>query len=205
MSADGHDQRRLTDNPMPDSAPDWSPDGERLLFTRGDCDDDACDLYVMDADGGHVDRLTRGGNSADGAFSPDGTHIVFWSSRDYGSALYTMDADGSDLRKLTGDLETAYHANWCPDGTIIFSGSGEDEVARIYSVRADGSDMRRIARATRYWVDEPDCSPDGRRIAFFSDALGRGEIWIMKRDGTQQRALTSAGDSHHPSWQPGKR
>jgi len=184
------------------------------MFTRGSCDEGACDLYEMNADGSGVRRLTRGGQSSDGSWSPDGEQIVFWSSRRLlldlsgGSGIFVMNADGSGNRRLTPDFDTAWNPDWSPDGeTILFVGSKDDpgtgdEVTAIYRMNADGSDPRKIASPTGYWIDEPEWSPDGNSIAFFSDGQGVGAIWVMKADGTRQRPLTRSGDSHSPSWQP---
>ena len=35
MNADGSEQRRLTRNELPDGGPEWSPDGQKILFSRG--------------------------------------------------------------------------------------------------------------------------------------------------------------------------
>lgn len=208
MQADGSGQRRLTRDPAPDAGPAWSPDGGRIMFTRGRCDEDACDLYVMNADGSGIERVTGEGEDSDGSWSPDGEQIVFWSGRDFGSGIFVMNVDGSGVRALTPQFEVAWGADWSPDGeTILFVGSKDesgagDDVPSIYRMNADGSDAKKIASATGYWIDEPEWSPDGDAITFFSDGQGPGAIWFMKADGTQQRPLTRRGDSHSPSWQP---
>jgi len=52
----------------------------------------------MDADGGNQHALTSGaGESTNPSWSPDGTRIVFSSTRAGGRALYTMAADGSGV------------------------------------------------------------------------------------------------------------
>jgi dipeptidyl aminopeptidase/acylaminoacyl peptidase len=50
---------------------------------------------------------------------------------------------------------------------------------------------------------EPSWSPDGRQIAYVSDATGAAEIWVVQRDGTYPTQLTSNGASNtHPAWSP---
>jgi Tol biopolymer transport system component len=68
-------RRRLTDDPGSDIEPAWSPDGTRIAFASNR--DGDWDIYVMDADGGNVRRLTgtRGHRDAlrgdyDPAWSP---------------------------------------------------------------------------------------------------------------------------------------
>ena len=75
-----------------DEQPRWSPDGRRIAFksNRGG----SYNLYVMDADGRNVARLTdHGGNDHDPSWLPDGQSLVFSSDRDRG-------AGRSDLYRL---------------------------------------------------------------------------------------------------------
>lgn len=206
MRPDATGLRRLTRSPRADIQPSWSPDGTRIVFTGGVLGDDLTDLYVMNAGGGGVGRLTSDGESADASWSPDGTRIVFWSGRDYGSGVYVMDADGGHAELLTPEFDTAWGADWSPDGeTILFVGTRADDEAEqiaIWSMNADGSDKRELAPATGYWIDDPEWSADGDSIAYFSDGTGPGAIWVMNTDGSGQRPLTQGGDSHAPSWQP---
>jgi len=65
MAADGSNVQRLTHNAKVDARPAWSPDGQRIVFHSsrdGNSDQPGVlaefEIYVMDADGGNVERLT---------------------------------------------------------------------------------------------------------------------------------------------------
>ena len=99
-------------------APAWSPDGSRIAFTGSDAYDDY-EVYVMNADGTGVTRLT--GNSADEhlfsaaepAWSPDGSRIAFTADRDHlNDEIYVMNADGTGVTRLT----TTYAGDHSADG-----------------------------------------------------------------------------------------
>ena len=60
MNSDGTGQTRLTNNPAADTAPAWSPDGTKILFTSLRDDGTTPALYVMNANGSNPTRLTTG-------------------------------------------------------------------------------------------------------------------------------------------------
>jgi TolB protein len=109
-----------------DEDPDWSPDGQRIVYTaHADSDDprlsNTAEIYVINADGsGTLVRLTDN-NYEERApdWSPDGTRIEFMCRIGGGNAdfeLCVMDADGSNLVQLTDNTVPDLSANWSPDG-----------------------------------------------------------------------------------------
>ena len=68
MNSDGSNQVRLTDDPEADSGADWSPDGTRIAFTSER--DGNREIYVMDADGSNLIRVT------DNLINPGGTTLI---------------------------------------------------------------------------------------------------------------------------------
>jgi Tol biopolymer transport system component len=110
VKADGSGLRRITDAAGISAAGGWSPDGRRILFASSRNQDpdgvSSCgDLYLMDADGSQVTRLTHGpARDCRPSFTPDGRHILFFSDRAHpggDSDLYAMNPDGSAVTRLT--------------------------------------------------------------------------------------------------------
>jgi Tol biopolymer transport system component len=108
----------------------WSPDGSKLMFcsngiNRGEGVDN-WDVFVMDADGSHVRRLTSNlAQDYPGAWSPDGTQIAFFSRRDGDGEVYVMDADGSNLRRVTNQPGAQAADAWLPDGRLVIGSAQE--------------------------------------------------------------------------------
>ena len=204
MRADGSGVRRLTGgSEWNDASPAWSPDGSRIAFASDrDTNDsdpdtfDAFEIYVMNADGSGVTRLTHNSEWDDGfpAWSPDGSRIAFASDRADGSnyQIHVMRADGSGVTRLTGGRQgwEATAPVWSPDGSRIAFSSDRDDDLDIYAMNADGTGVTRLTRdpAEDFWAT---WSPDGSRIAFTSNRDGNFEIYAMNADGTGVRRLTT--------------
>jgi len=59
MNADGSSIRDLTNHPALDASPAWSPDGTKIAFVSDRSAKGHRDIYVMNANGKHVARITH--------------------------------------------------------------------------------------------------------------------------------------------------
>jgi TolB protein len=102
----------LTNGKLPNTggSVDWSPDGRSLVLFAGPPGDK--NIFLFDIISGKITQLTKGGNNAAPAFSPDGNWIVFNSQRAGNADIFIMRADGSDVRQLTTDPEPDWQPKW---------------------------------------------------------------------------------------------
>jgi Tol biopolymer transport system component len=113
----GQDRRSLLTGGI-NNWPAFSPDGKRIAFCSSR--DGALRLYVMNADGSHLQRLTSGpGFAARPAWSPDGKRLAFTANRDGLYRVCILAADGSGLQVLSGDTDRDDYPAWSPDGRRV--------------------------------------------------------------------------------------
>ena len=181
---------------QPDEQPatrggDDLPDGRSIVFTS--TRDNDIDIYVMDADGSNVKRLTTEPGYDGGAFfSPDGTKIVYRAYHptdpdelaEFRALLadglvkpsrveiFIMDADGSNKKQLTNNGAANFAPFFHPDGKrIIFSSNMHDPTGRsfnLYMINIDGTNLQRLTNHDGF-DSFPMFSPDGKKLVFGSD------------------------------------
>jgi len=98
MNSDGSNKKRISDNC---GDPKISPDNSKIVLTIY-ISDGIRDIGIMNIDGSNLTNLTN--NSYYDhlpEFSPDGSKIVFTSSRDGNSEIYIMNSDGSNQINLS--------------------------------------------------------------------------------------------------------
>jgi len=200
------------------ATPVWSPDGRSIAFAMrpaGAADADESDIYVMDADGSHVRRLTDApGDDSHPHWSADGRRIFFnsprgtpdpaaeWSRQHFGIYSVAADGTGTTLHFLCDTVCT--YPSPSPDSRrVVFrkvvNSPGFDwelkDIARnseVFVADIDGSNPRNLSNDPGFdgW---PVWSPDGRWIAFSSNrakVARTGQIFRIRPDGSGLEALS---------------
>ena len=84
-NADGSRAKQITNFGCASFAPQFTPDGKRIIFAsnKNKCDSREFELFLIDSDGNNLEQLTRfGGFTSFPDFSPDGKKIAFTSSHE---------------------------------------------------------------------------------------------------------------------------
>ena len=198
MNDDGSGLVQLTTG-MRAEAPAWSPDGSRIAF-HADLGGTNYDIYVMDAGGGNIVRLTAD-PATDGFpdWSPDGTKLAFRRIVSGTSQILVMNADGTGVVQLTTGPGGSTPA-WSPDGTRIAFDSDRTGQGEIYVMNAGGTGITQVSTAGGM---KPDWSLEGSRIVFYARRNNQFDIYAINPDGTREVQLTSTPETEYsPAWGP---
>ncbi len=135
------DPINLTQNNADDRYPSWSPDGKYLAIASDRYSTGNLEVFVINYAGevvppdefgrtpfsGECQLTDASGDSYSPAWSPDGKHIAFITTREQDADLYIMNADGSNERNLSvGDNNVDWqerNPSWSPDGNWIMVSS----------------------------------------------------------------------------------
>ncbi len=148
----------------------WSPDGERIVFARGE------ELHLARSDGREPRKLaTTPGRAFWIRWSPDGTRLRFSviSRQGHTRSLWEVSAEGRGMHALPlgrGDEDYDCCGDWSPDGRHFFFRRYRDNRADIWAIRERiglfGGRTSDPARLTSGPLHFPAAVPsrDGRRL-----------------------------------------
>ncbi len=217
VPATGGEAVSVTNDAAVDWNPVWSPDGRYLYFSsdRGG----RMNLWRVPIDErsgevrGRPQPVTTGVSASSGhiSISGDGRRIAYFSTTANWN-VQKVSFDPSSEKIASDPVWVTEGSMWVescdpsPDGAwLACASAGRQE--DLFLIRPDGSGRRQLTDDLN--KDRiPRWSPDGERIAFYTDRSGGYEIWLINRDGSGLRQLTDTpGDLvMFPVWSPdGKR
>ena len=175
-----------------------SPDGTRIAF---DSDRDGeRGVYIANADGTTVRRVSGEGFAAVPSWSPDGRTLVFVRAEP-GKAnvwnLWRLELQSEEMQRLTSHrYGQMMGASWFPDGRhLAYSHELRLIVLDMHTGRERAYPSPRKGKLVR----TPAVSPDGRRIIF--QVLGDG-AWLLDVDDSSMRKVLADPTAEEYSWSP---
>lgn len=198
-----------------DAEGSWSPDGKLIAFSsnrRGYGDDLTADekknfeidpaylndIYLMNADGADVRRLTTAAGYDGGPFfSPDGKRICWRRFSPDGAIaeVWTMNLDGSDQRQLTRLGAMSWAPFYHPTGEYLIFTTNRHGFANfeLYLVDVEGKSQPVRVTYTKGFDGLPVFTPDGRRMAWTTNRTESGQSQLFIADWNHEEARRLLG------------
>ncbi len=183
----------IFEKPSRFEAPNWMPDGNRLLFNMDGS------LYTIPAIGGEITKINTGSADRinnDHGISFNGKWLAISNSREGmpggGSTVYMLPVNGGTPRMITDNTPSYWHG-WAPSNKeVIYVAQRNDiPIYNIYrnSIRG-GKEVALTNIKAGEHVDGCEYSPDGKYIYYNGSQTGKMHIWRMKPDGSGREELT---------------
>ncbi len=174
---DGRPEMPFTDDPSWDLYPDWSPNGDQLIFVS-DREDNRFKIFIANSDGGGIRRLTDQPITVRSTWapvnaelvsrwSPEGSLIAFLVTGDEAVALWTIRPDGEGAREVLADV---IGFDWYIDNRrAIYTRPHGSESAMVAVDLETGREQVLYTGP----LMEIDVAPDGSAVSF---CFGRGHM-----------------------------
>ena len=173
---DGSDARKIETGQPFNFCPQWSPDGQWLLFVSGEHYN--CHPYIVRPDGTGLRKLAdRGGYR--------GVTPVY---------------DVFDFHGGSSDVPV-----WSADGGCVFYTALVNGAVEVMRVSLDGRIEQLTHSRTDMQNYQPKPSPDGHWLAFGSNRTGARQLYVMPANGGPAIPITNVLPGHGemwPHWQP---
>ena len=175
-----------------------SPDGNRIAF---DSDRDGVrGVYVADADGKHVRRVSGEGFAAVPSWSPDAGRLAFVRAEAADPQvwnLWTLDLSNGEMRQITNNkYGQPWGGSWFPDGRRI---AYSHETRLIIRDLQTGEERIFDTPRKGHLIRTPAVSPDGRRIVF---QVHRNGAWLLELGNGSMRRVLEDPTAEEYTWAP---
>ena len=182
---------------------DLSPDGRRVAQTQQV--NQSVDVWLLELGRGVLSRFTFDpAIDAYPIWSPDGSHILFASSRKGPFDLYQKPAIGAGTEELV--LATARDkspTDWSPDGRLLLYRSVDPKTGYdLWALPMNGDGKPFPVVQTNFDERDAQFSPDGKWIAYQSNESGRFEIYIQPFPGPGSKLQVSTNGGAQVRWGP---
>jgi len=161
IPVEGGKAKNVTDEMGDSQEPDWSPDGEKIVFHS--YRDGTYHIWTINKDGSNLTQLTSGiSDNREPDWSPDGKSIVFSSDRTGNYDIWQIDLSSKELKQLTSDQANDSNPAYSNSGTKIAFVSQRTE-SGIY-ILENGIEKLVVPEAMR--IAAPSWSTDDRMLSY---------------------------------------
>ncbi|MBN1423167.1 PD40 domain-containing protein [Candidatus Fermentibacteria bacterium] len=178
----------------------WSPDGKLIAVSVKSGGKEG--IYLLDSETGRItQRIFPDLDGIQGpAFSPDGNHLAFVGFSGGQSDLYLYELASEEVTRLTADRLAERDPAWSPDGSRLAFATDRSPYTDFHTMTIadwgigimslDDGSVEMLPRLPGKNID-PSFSPDGRYLAFVSDADGIPNLYLWDLDSRLVGKITN--------------
>jgi Tol biopolymer transport system component/DNA-binding winged helix-turn-helix (wHTH) protein len=198
------------------AAPEWSPDGTRIVFDANDWA--ASNIWSVAADGSDLRAVLEDASSisgdrwvtaSDAVFAPDGKSLYYVGDMGLSVVTVPVDSSGRAIGVETKIFDAAAsrirHLAVSPDGKqLLYSALSTESNLFLSEIGADGAtaEPKQLTRSADSRAVSPSFSPDGKTIVYQEYTTGSAaNIRVIGLDGTGGRQISSI-IGFNPWWFP---
>ena len=195
----GGEPRPITTGVGEHTEPYVSADGRRIVATLMNGRESLVAFPVTPGEA-FVGRPLTDGYTGDlqPAMNPQGTRLVFSSSRSGNRNLWIAKPDAGDARPLTSETAGDDRPAFSPNGDRVAFVSDRGGKRGIWVMSADGGTSRLIGHANV--LDTLTWSPDGQRIIFSTPGPALPRLASISVEKGTTETFPTPGAAHSPSW-----
>jgi len=203
---DTRQSTQLTDNGFADISPNWSADGQKIVYASNV--NGIYQIFTMNADGSNqVQLISSKTDDTQPAWQPSlytASRVSYQNNGNGDFDIYIYDLANKTSRSITTADSQETQAAWSPDGRRIAFVSNNDGDFDIYTMSEEGQETIKLTQNADY-DSSPAWSPNGEKIAFISK---RGsdqhfQLFTMNADGSQETQITQSDFTiTSPVWSP---
>ncbi len=184
-----------------DEEPKWSPDGRRIAFSSTRGGGGNLDVFVMNADGSNLVRLTDHPSAEQGpSWAADGQSLFFTGERDGRGEIYRVWIADKRVERVTSGIDRAIMPAASPDGKYLaYAGQ------TIMHLQIHVMDLTN-GKTTQVTVGGGACrpawAPDSQEVAFVRIAQEPSRLEVVRQAGARVVLEDRKLWSYYPDYSP---
>ncbi|REJ77488.1 MAG: hypothetical protein DWQ47_14010 [Acidobacteria bacterium] len=178
-------------------SPKFSPDGLKIAVELSG------DVWIFEPETGRSLRLTFDGSSQSPVWSADGSSVLWATRSDSDWRIYRRSADGSDEPEqlYSGEAKLLPYSSHPTQPLVALASMPKPGASDIAVLSLQDRSIRQVVD-TEFKEDSPRFSPDGSKLAYFSNESGKVEIYVIQwsENSASDRTLVSTAGGIYPVW-----
>jgi Tol biopolymer transport system component len=184
-----------------DEEPRWSLDGKRIAFSSTRGQKGNLDIYVMNADGSDLRRLTDHAAAEQGpVWAADGQSLFFTGERDGRGEIYRVWIGDRRVERVTSGINRAIMPAASPDGRYLAYAAQTIMSFQLHLLDLTTGTSQQITSGGG--ACRPSFSPDSKELAFVRIAQEPSRLEALRESGGRILLEDKRLWSYYPDYSP---